>query len=87
MPVTTGLVQRIFMDSGGASAVQACVFIGPTPANVELLFVRRQASDPPNIGAFKNAMLDGLTLALTSRREVIVEHPDAQGGIYSVLIR
>jgi hypothetical protein len=36
MARTTGLVQRLYID---ANAENACVFIGPTPASVEVLFV------------------------------------------------
>jgi hypothetical protein len=43
MASTTGLVQRIYID---ANAENACVFIGPTPANVELLFVPRRDTGP-----------------------------------------
>jgi hypothetical protein len=89
MPVTTGLVQRIFVDSGDAGAVQACVFIGPTLANVELLLLRREAAEAPPVADIKSVMLDTLIQALTARREVVVEHahPNPGSGIYSVLVR
>jgi len=84
MPVTTGFVQQLFIDSG---AVEACVFVGPTPANVEILVVVRPASDPVHTGAFKNSMVDALALALAYRREVVVEHPSTDGRILSVQMR
>jgi len=87
MALRTGLVQRVFMDSAGATSVEACVFIGPTPANVEILLLQRQASDPPHTAAFKTSMLDALTLALTSRREVVVGHNDSDPYIFSVELR
>lgn len=84
MAQTTGLVQRIFID---ANATQACVFIGPTPANVELLFLPRRDSGPAHTSAFLTSMLDGLGQALVSRHEVIVGHADSGGEIYSVEVR
>ncbi|OMC51919.1 hypothetical protein A5742_17425 [Mycolicibacterium fortuitum] len=89
MASTTGLVHRVFIDSGGASAtsVTACVFIGPQPNNTELLFVRRAATDPPHTGAYINSMLDGLTQALTAQREVVVGHDDNGASIFSVELR
>ena len=70
MPSVTGLVQRIIMDSSGTQVNTACVFIGPSPASVELLVLKRLAADPPNVGATKNSMLDALSQALAARREV-----------------
>jgi hypothetical protein len=89
MATSTGLIQRIFMDPGAGSPaeVSACIFIGPTPANVEILLLRRQASDAPHVGAFLSSMLDGLTQALTSRREVKVSHNDNDAYIFSVEVR
>jgi hypothetical protein len=84
MAQKTGLVQRIYMGPGTATEVQACVFIGPTPANLTLLLLRRQASDPAHTGAFLTSMLDALTQALTSRHEVIVGHGDSDSNITSV---
>jgi hypothetical protein len=87
MAITTGLVQRIYIDTGSSTEISACVFIGPTPANVELLFVRRRASDPAHTGAFLSSMLDALGQALASRHEVAVGHADTDAYIYSVEMR
>jgi len=83
MPSITSFVQRIFIDAGSAAA---CVFIGPTIANVEILRVERTAGDPPHTGAFKSSMLDALGQALSSRREVVVDF-DANTRIYAVRLR
>ena len=87
MAATTGLVQRIFMDSAGVSSVEACVFIGPTPTNTEVLLLRRQASEPAHTAAFMTSMLDGLAQALASRREVVASHNDSDAYIFSVDFR
>jgi hypothetical protein len=86
MASTTGLVQRLFIDAGSASTT-ACVSIGPTPANVELLLLAREPTDAPHTGAFKTSMLDGLAQALSSRREVIVQHGDSDARIFSLELR
>ena len=74
MPQSTGLVQRIYMDSGSNTQATACIFIGPTPTSVELLLLRRLATDAPHTSAFITSMLDGLSQALASRRDVILNH-------------
>jgi hypothetical protein len=84
MAYTTGLVQRIYID---ANAENACVFIGPTPASVELLFVPRRDTGPAHTSAFLTSMLDALGQALVSQHEVTVQHPENEGGIYSVELR
>lgn len=83
MASKTGLVHRVWIDSGG----NACIFIGPTPVNVEILPIKREASDPAHIGAFKTSMLDALTQALAARREVTVGHNDTDAYISSVELR
>lgn len=84
MALTTGLVQQMFIVPGSAFA---CVYIGPTPVNVEALVVAQQASDPPHTGAFKVSMLDALTQALASRHQVVVGHGDSDVHIHSVELR
>jgi hypothetical protein len=89
MATTTGTVHRIFMDpaTGSPTSVSACVFIGPTPANTEVLLLRRQAADPAHTGAFMASMLDALVQALASRREVMVNHGDNDAVIISLEVR
>lgn len=74
MPTSTGLIQRLYVDSGSAAQSTACVFIGPSPANVQALLLRRQASDPAHSAAFITCMFDGLAQALASRRDVVLNH-------------
>jgi len=83
MPSIISFVQRIFIDSGSDGA---CVFVGPTPANVQILLLQRKASDPPHTGAFKSSMLDALGQSLAFRREVAVDY-DANSRIFSVQLR
>ena len=72
MPSVTGFVQRVLIDSSGTQTNTACIFVGPSPANTELMILKRIATDPPNVGAMKSSMLDALTQALGNRREVVV---------------
>jgi hypothetical protein len=88
MAYKVGLVQRIFMDpAAGSSETIGCIFIGPTPTNVEILLLSRRATDPAHTGAFISSMLDALAQALTSRREVSVYHDDSDAYIVSVELR
>ena len=87
MPLTIGLVHALYTDAAGGNLVEACVWIGPSPANVELLTLTRQVSDPVRVDAFKVSMLDLLVQALASRREVIVGHEEWDPSIYSVELR
>jgi hypothetical protein len=86
MPSVTGFVQRVLIDSSGSQTNTACVFVGPSPANTELLLLKRYAADPPNVGAMKASMLDALTQALGNRREVVVTFV-VNDGITAVEIR
>ncbi len=72
MPSVTGLVQRVLITDGGPTTSTACVFVGPSPANTEIVPLIRRASDAPHVGAFKSSMLNALSQALASRREVVV---------------
>lgn len=78
MATTIGLVQRltIYPDFGAA-----CVWIGPTPTNTELLVVVRSQNEPADSGAFKNSMVDALAAATVSRREVAATHSDSNAEI------
>ena len=83
MPSIITFVQRIFIDP---SSEGACVFVGPTPANVQVLQVQRKASDPPHTGAFKSSMLDALGHALAARHEVEINY-DVNSRIDSISFR
>ena len=72
MPSITGLVQRLYMDTSGTQTSTACVFVGPSPSNTELLLLRRDVSDPSNASAMKTSILNALGQALAGRREVVV---------------
>ena len=89
MATTTGQIHRIFMDPavGSPTQVSACVFIGPTPANTEVLLLQRRAADAAHTGAFMSSMLDALAQALASRREVTATHGDNDAVIISVEVR
>lgn len=83
MAETTGLVQRLTVAPNFATA---CAWIGPTPANTALLFVTRLPGASADIGAFHSSMVDALTAAAVSRREVVATHAAASGRITGLRI-
>lgn len=83
MAETTGLVQKLTVLP---SISMACVWLGSTPTNAELLFVQRDASETASEGAFENSMVDALTDAMTSRREIVAFHDDSSARITSLRI-
>jgi len=83
MAQTTGLVQKLTVAPDFATA---CAWIGPTPANTALLFVARQAGEPAEKGAFLSSMVDALTAAAVSRREVVASHGSDSGRITGLRI-
>ncbi len=80
---TTGLVQRLHIISGIGLA---CVWIGPSPTNAELLYILRNNSDTAEVGAFKNSIVDTLVTAQVSRREVVATHGDSDAEIFNLKI-
>lgn len=83
MPSIITQVQRIFVDPNSEGA---CVFAGPTLANVQILLLERLASDPPHTGAFKSSMLDALGHALAARHEIEITY-DNDSRIGAVVLR
>ncbi len=83
MAETQGLVQKlkILPDSS-----LAFVYIGPTPTNTALLFISRPSSDSPNVGAFKNNMVDAMAAAQVAHREVVAVHGDSSSLITDMRI-
>jgi hypothetical protein len=81
MAETAGLIQKLQILPGTGNTSYGCVWIGPTPANTELLFVSRKDSDNAHTGAFKNSMVDALATAMVARREVIATHGDSDAII------
>jgi hypothetical protein len=78
MAKTAGLVQRLTVMPSGA---MACAWIGPTPANTELLFVLRDVDESAADGSFENSMVDVLIAAVVSRREIVALHDDDKARI------
>lgn len=83
MAETAGLVQRLYILPGSA---MACAWIGPTPTNTALLFVKRDAAESPDIGSFENSLVDTLVTATVTRREVVAIHGDSDSRITSLRI-
>jgi len=86
MPSVTGFVQRVLMDTSGTQTNTACIFVGPSPSNTEILLLQHKNTDPPNLAAMKISMLDALTQALAARREVVVGFV-TNVGVVSVELR
>lgn len=74
MATTNGFVHLLVILPGTGSSSMACARVGPSPTNNELLAVQRTASDSEHAGAFKNSIVDALTTALISRRQVSAIH-------------
>jgi hypothetical protein len=83
MAETAGLIQQLTILP---DAAMACVWIGPAPGDEELLFVRRDAGESPESGAFENSMIDALVAAQAMHREVVAIHGDSDGRITSLRI-
>jgi hypothetical protein len=81
MAVTTGIVQRLKITN---PPILAWVYIGPAPSNTEFLFIPQ----PPNAGAedaaFRGSMVDALSAAMISGRQVKASHPNNSAEITMV---
>ena len=80
MATTTGLVQRLSVF--GTS--QACVWLGPTPTDTDLLIVTNDGSTADSI--FASTTIETLAAAMMHRREVNVGHGATGSQITSVRI-
>ncbi len=74
MAQTTGLVQKLTILSTGA----ACVWIGPTPNNTEVLVVQANS--------LANTLIDALAGAATNYRQVVANHPSSSAEITSLTL-
>lgn len=83
MADTRGLVQRLIIGDSYA----ACVEIGPSPADVELLSVDRITVDDDDVVALRSSIVDALAAAFAARREVLVSHGDTDGRITSLSLK
>ena len=82
MATTTGFVQRLTILETGL----ACAWIGPSPTNTTALFVQRAATDPANVGAFKNSLVDALTTAMVARETVTATHGSSDSAITQLAV-
>ena len=87
MPLTTGLVQALYTVTPASGSAIACVYVGPSPSNVVLFGLRRQASDTARVNEVKVNMLQLLAQAFASGREVIIGHDAADSAILNVELR
>jgi hypothetical protein len=76
---TTGLVQRLSVFES-----LACVWIGPTPNNAEILLV---LNDGSTAGAsFAGTLVETLSAAMTNYRQVVAAHGNNNATITSLRI-
>lgn len=95
---TTGKIQKIniYGDPGGYPGGfgdptwdkhgMVCFWIGPNPADLALLCVRRVDSDSKIFRDYKNNAVDALVTAHMHKREVTVTHEDDSNLIIKVTI-
>jgi len=80
MAETRGLVQRLSILSNTVT----CVWVGPTPNNVEALVV---SNDGSTLGsAFATSLIHTLMAASSNYREVIAVHGDNDATITSLRV-
>jgi hypothetical protein len=65
----------------GALPSKACTWIGASPSQVEILYVRVKAGDSADVIAFKAAMVDALLAAPAGHVPVQVTHDDTSGDV------
>lgn len=82
MATTRGLVQKLTVD---LSRSAACVQIGLTPGDVELLFVARSNVND-RVGAMRSSMVNALVAAMAARREVLVDY-EADSSVTRVFLK
>jgi hypothetical protein len=87
MAQTTGLVQRINISPDLTTFTSAaCVWIGPTISNVELLMVFVDNNDPSRIAIFRSGLVDALVSAMVNRHEIVAFHGDSDSIITDLRI-
>lgn len=83
MAETAGLVQRLSVIPLSNTSL-ACFWVGPHPTSTEVFYILRPDSDPDQLGAFKNSMVDALTSAYVTRQEVTLFHGDTSSEVDSL---
>ena len=73
MAETQGLVQRLKLTD---TQILAFAYIGPSPTDTELLIIESAVGEPPDEAAFRGALAEALSAALSSRQQVIASHDD-----------
>ena len=78
--ITEGLVQRLTIAKTGV----VCVFIGPSPNNVEALGVFPESEDSANDVTWKNSMVNAIVAANVTHQKVWVTHDQNDSRITAV---
>jgi hypothetical protein len=82
MPTARGLVQKLTVDLTHSAA---CLHIGLTPGDVELLIVGRSNVND-EVGGMRSSMVDALAAAMAARREVLVDY-EADSSVTRVVLK
>lgn len=80
MAATTGFVQRVTLASGP----MACLWVGPTPDNADLVFIEVRTTDTDLDIVFKQAMIAFLVQTQVTGRQVTVEFSDTSAEVTTV---
>jgi hypothetical protein len=84
MAQTTGLVQRLKVTP---PSILAWAYIGPTPTDTHVFLVLQNNDPTPEDAAANASMVDALSYALVSGKEVIVTHGNNDSLITVVELR
>lgn len=81
MPTIIGYVQSLDIIAGSTYAKAG---IGPTPSDTELLVIISESTDDTRDLLIKSAMIDALSTALATRREVTAVYDEDDNRIQIV---
>jgi hypothetical protein len=84
MAQTIGLVQRLKVTS---PPILAWVYIGPAPNDTDVLVILQPNGLGPEDAAFRASMVDALSAALVTQREVIATHNNNDVELLAVELR
>ncbi len=82
MAETKGLVQKLKIDSGGAT----WLYVGPSPTNTAIFFITRGAGDTAVQASVKDDMVAAASAAMVARREVVAVHDVASSEVTTLRI-
>jgi len=84
MATTEGRVRQVTIIPGTGADSTACVWIGGSIDDAEIFVVIRRSSDSSHRGAFKNSIVDTLSIAQATGKKVIVSHGDTDAEVVAL---